>query len=293
MKKLISVLIMLCIIVSVSMPLCAAEGPYSIVDDAHILNESELSDLMNKFDNIRSEYNVDIVFVSTDALYNSAGVDASAHAYFDDHNRGYGDNRDGIMLYISMDERDYCFLVNGYADTVFSGSNFDYLENEVLSYLSSNDFAGAVNAFADVCDEVFYQAKNEDFYNNEAYDDYNFSFNFSVDDYNYSNNIGGYASKDTFSVVMTYIIAFAVAVFVAFLLTYNKVKQMKTAVKNNSANNYIKQGSFNIQFSKDIYLFSNVTKTPKPKQTSSSSRSSGGGFSGGGSGGRSTRSGKF
>jgi len=40
---------------------------------------------------------------------------------------------------------------------------------------------------------------------------------------------------------------------------------MKTVRKENYAQNYIKDGSFNLSISRDIFLFSRVTKTAKPK----------------------------
>ena len=56
---------------------------------------------------------------------------------------------------------------------------------------------------------------------------------------------------------------------------------MKTAVENDYAANYMKPGSMNLTMSRDLFLYSRITKTEKPKggsdtHTSSSGRTHGG-----------------
>lgn len=64
-------------------------------------------------------------------------------------------------------------------------------------------------------------------------------------------------------------------------LMHKKLCAMKTAVKEDYAGNYMKPNSMNLDFSRDIFLYSTVTKTEKTKSdsgshTSSSGRSHGG-----------------
>ena len=56
---------------------------------------------------------------------------------------------------------------------------------------------------------------------------------------------------------------------------------MKTAVENDYASNYVKPGSLKINASRDLFLYSRITKTEKTKSgsethTSSSGRTHGG-----------------
>ena len=67
----------------------------------------------------------------------------------------------------------------------------------------------------------------------------------------------------------------------AYFMMHKKLCAMKTAVKEDNAANYMKPNSMNLDFSRDIFLYSTVTKTEKPKSdsgshTSSSGRSHGG-----------------
>ena len=62
------------------------------------------------------------------------------------------------------------------------------------------------------------------------------------------------------------------------------MSQMKTAVENDYASDYVKKGSKNIRFSRDIFLYSHIDKRAKPKEQSSSHVSSSGKTHGGGGG---------
>ena len=59
---------------------------------------------------------------------------------------------------------------------------------------------------------------------------------------------------------------------------------MKTAVENDYAANYVKPGSKQLTMSRDIFLYSHITKTEKPKNNSGSHNSSSGRTHGGGGG---------
>jgi uncharacterized protein len=59
--------------------------------------------------------------------------------------------------------------------------------------------------------------------------------------------------------------------------------RMKTVRQQAGASDYMRPGSMRLHNSQDIFLYSHVSRTPKPKSTSSSG---GGGVSRGGSGGR-------
>ena len=60
-------------------------------------------------------------------------------------------------------------------------------------------------------------------------------------------------------------IIFITPAVVAFFMMRAKLSQMKTAHKQNYADNYFKRDSLNITRSKDVFLYSNTVKRPKPK----------------------------
>jgi len=92
------------------------------------------------------------------------------------------------------------------------------------------------------------------------------SFARNLDAYTMSTDVGGW------------LIAVVVGVIVAFIVVFTMKAQLKSVRSQPAANSYIVNGSFNLTHSRDIYLFRNVTRTPKPQNNGSSSgRKHGGG----------------
>ena len=52
---------------------------------------------------------------------------------------------------------------------------------------------------------------------------------------------------------------------IAFILMLSKLSQMNTAVKQSGADSYMKRDTLNLTVSKDVFLYSRTTKTPRPK----------------------------
>ena len=70
--------------------------------------------------------------------------------------------------------------------------------------------------------------------------------------------------------------ALLLPLILAYFMMHKKLCAMKTAVKEDYAGNYMKPNSMNLDFSRDIFLYSTVTKTEKPKSDSGSHTSSSG-----------------
>ena len=80
-------------------------------------------------------------------------------------------------------------------------------------------------------------------------------------------------------------LALIIGFVIAMLIMAIFKKQLKTVQMERGAVNYVRPGSMNVTAARDTYLYSTVSRTARPKNTSSgSSHSSGGGsYSGGGS----------
>ena len=89
------------------------------------------------------------------------------------------------------------------------------------------------------------------------------------DDYDYDEYYTDYEpeNKETnvFDIEKTLLISIAVGVAIALIITGVMRSKMKTVRFVNTAGNYIKHGSMNITRRHDIYLYSTVTKIPKPQ----------------------------
>jgi len=78
-----------------------------------------------------------------------------------------------------------------------------------------------------------------------------------------------------------YMFTTALAVVIGLIVVLILKGQLKTVHKQSRAHDYVKSGSMQVNVMNDIFLYRNVTRTAKPKNTSSgssgSSRSRGGG----------------
>lgn len=73
---------------------------------------------------------------------------------------GFGENYDGVLLLVSMEDRDWWMSTSGYGITAITDAGIEYISDKFLSDLSDGDYAGAFSTYAELCDEFFTQAEN-------------------------------------------------------------------------------------------------------------------------------------
>ena len=77
-----------------------------LVDDAGLLTEEESSALLNKLEDISQKYENEVGIVTVNSLEGKT-AEAYADDYYDYNGYGYGENDDGLLLLISMGEREW------------------------------------------------------------------------------------------------------------------------------------------------------------------------------------------
>ena len=256
---------LLCIALAVP---CFAGG-VRCVDDANLLSDYELQSVMEKLDEVSEKHNVDITVLTTYSTYGESVVEY-ADDYYDNSDWGQGLSRDGVMLMISMEDRDWYISTCGEGIHAITDYGVSYIGSEIINELSEGDYAGAFEHYADVCDKMLTQAENGKPYdvNNkvEEEDEESGGFNF----------MGGLMSL--FMGVLT-------AIFPTLGMK-NKLKSVNNQVK---ASNYVKNGSLNLAQKSDSFMYSHVATVPIVQNDShggSSTHMSSGGMSHGGGGGK-------
>jgi len=254
MKKLFSCVLLTLLLLTLFLPVYASFENPSIVDEAGYLMQSELDSLSKELDKVREKYNFEVA-IYTESDMTSSTAEASADDIYDYQGFGAGENADGIMLYICSDTREYHFTTHGKGLRYFNANGLAYLESKVVPYLSENDYYEAFEEYIETTDELLQMAKDGKPYNEKQY-----------------------SMKYLFGVIIVCLIA---PLLIAFWIMKRKLKKMKTAVENDYAANYIKPGSMRINTSRDLFLYSRITKTERPKggagtHTSSSGRMHGG-----------------
>lgn len=252
MKRKLSYIILTVFAFTLLLTLTVMAAPPAIVDEAGYLTESETAELTARLDRIRSQYNFDVAVYIEDTM---SGYDAESMAddIYDYNGYGLGESKDGILLYICKNPRRYHYTTCGYGITVFTDRGLEYMDNKVLPYLQEDQYYNAISTYADTAEELIEYASQGEPYN----------------------------EKDGTSILVTLAAVILAPFGIAGIATGSKSKQMNTAVKQNFADSYMREGSMNLAQSQDIFLYSVVNRTEKPKSDSSTHTSSSGRVHGG------------
>lgn len=256
-KALLSCIIAAVLVCSLCIAVLGEDTPPLLSDGAGLLSASEAESLSLRLEELSREYGISIVIVTVDST-----KDSSPQEYADDFfdYGGYGD--DGILLLISMEYSDWHVSTKGYGISVITDAGLDYMKEGFIDELSAGEYYGAFTSFADLCEDFIIRANSGD-----PYDSHNIRYPFR-----FFKNL---------------LISVAVGFVISFIVTLIMKGKLKTVHFNDSATVYIKEGSMKVTSSRDTYLYSHVTKIPKPTDSgkgSSTHTSSSGSIHGGGGG---------
>lgn len=264
MKKIFSLIITLLLCIFPFTISFAAEGD-RVLDKANLIEDSKEQLLREKIQTIANTYNFDVVILTVDSCEGKT-PEAYADDAFDYGGYGLGDNRDGLLFLISMEDRDWHISTRGYGITAFTDYGIQVLGEKLVPDLSDGNY---YEAFDKLLEEVpYYMEEAEggrpvDTYNNEE------------------------SGKSSFPFIAVVAISCGIGIVTASILR----GQMNTAKHQKLANEYVNKDSFKITSRQDVYLYSNVTKTKKPTENDdngggSSVHTSSSGSSHGGGGGK-------
>ncbi len=227
----------------------SAATPEKVVDDAGILSADEEARLSAKLESVSAEYGYDIAVVTVKSLQGKT-VRRYAEDYYDNHGYGVGDTKDGVLLLVCTSSREYHILTNGRAYDIFSEMDLNSLEDAFLGDLSQGNYYESFDAYADKC---------------------------------------GYIIKyDKRLSPVWIVISLVVGAAVAGIAVWSMSSKHKSVRPQRAATSYVRRDSFELDHSRDIFLYSHITRRIKPQQNSGGR---GGSFGGGGS--RGGRSGRF
>lgn len=258
-KRIVTLLVACFVCLTLTVPCLAAEFENPpIVDGAGYLSASENAELTERLQAIRQAYHFDVAIVTE---YEMSGYDAqsSADDIYDYGGYGAGENDDGILLYICAATREYYLTTHADGMRIFNEAGIDYLKMNIQPYLEEDAYYSAMQTFATLAEELLVTAAN-----GEPFSDL----------------------PNTPEYVLAVIgAALLLPLIIAFFMMLAKLAKMKTAVENNYAANYMKPGSKTLNVSRDIFLYSTVIKTKRPKSNSGGVHRSSSGRTHGGGGG--------
>lgn len=245
----------------------AADGLPRLVDMADLLSDSEEADLSYMLDEISERQQVDVVVVTVDSM---EGESATVYSddFYDYNGYGFGEDRDGILLLVSMEERDWSITTRGYGITVVTDAGRDYISEAIVDDLGLEDYVSAFTNFATLCDDFITQANEGTPYDADNLPD-----------------------EGGFGIIGSFVIAYGIAFIIALISTGIMKGQLNSVHSQSGADTYMKQDSMQLTKKNDMFLYTHVDRRKKPEKEpqspsggSTTHTSSSGATHGGGSG---------
>ena len=274
-RRMISFLLCLLLLLG-SLTWATADTLPHVVDFSGLLTQSEVNRLEEKIDALIDSCQLDVVIVTVDSL-DGKTVQEYADDYYDENLYGYGDDYTGILLLLSIGTREWYMSTCGEARYIFTDYGLELLGDTILPYLSDGAYYEAFDLWLDqipnLCEAYRDGAPVDGYVPPDAY------FPESGDEVIY------YEKETTPNHLISLLIG-AVAALVAVLIMRS---QMNTAKPQPHAVDYLRRDTYHLRTCRDLYLYSQVTKTRRSENNGSGGSSvhrSSGGRSHGGRGGK-------
>ena len=252
-KKLLSFILAFLLCVSL-IPAALADNDKSIVyDQEGLFDEFDTEIISGKLAELNRIYGVDVAVVTASSL-DGKTAEEYADDFYDENGIGQGENKDGILLLISESERVWAISTSGSCIGAFTDSDLDYIAENLLDYLSDEDWSGAAISFADDCGpclSAYASEPDKGNYSDDADDDYDY-------DYDYTTSVMYFNS-------VWLIGSLLVGLIVALIVTLSMKRGMKSVRMKSSAADYLRAGSFTPGRREDLFLYHTVSVTAKPK----------------------------
>ena len=163
MKKRISTfLLALLAALTLTVPAWAETQPGDalIYDTESLLTDGERQQLESLADQITWQYDCAVYVVTIyDYEQYADGVYEAACTIYNDYDFGIGEDRDGVLLLLSMYDRSYSLYVrDGYAQSMIGSYAQQQLEDSFLDYLGDDDWYGSFHAYLTTCADMMQQA---------------------------------------------------------------------------------------------------------------------------------------
>jgi uncharacterized protein len=286
--KLLSVVFVIAsIVIALSLSVSAANP--RLVDDADLLTDSEKSVLLERLDSLSSQNDFDIVIVTADnlsgysfygAFYSDEDIEEFADDYFDANGYGFGENHDGVLLAVNMNDRAYHISTSGSGIDAISDYDIEQLGGMIVSYLADADYYNAFSAFADEAAQCVIDYRNgvtdEYTYGDENYGEYNYG---NYGEYNYRNTLTK-AEKFKEDAPKNAIVSIIIGLVVGFISVTSMKNKLTSVSHKSGAADYAVTDSISFSNNAEVFLYNNITAVPKPKDPPQNKTGGGGGFSG-------------
>lgn len=245
--------IFVCLILLTALPYPASAAPAKVIDRAGLLSAYEESQLESSAIALSDTYGIDVVILTVESTY-GADVTEYADNYFDRNGYGIGSDHSGVLLMLSMEDRDWVITTSGKGIQALTDYGQEQIMDIVLEYLREDDYFHGFQAFHTELDTYF-----------AAYE--------RGEPIDYQPGVSDY--------IIRVLIALVIGALAGFITITVMKSGMKTAVFQHGARDYVVSGTYQIRAQRDIYLYSNLTRVRRSSDSSGTHRGSSGRSHGG------------
>lgn len=259
MRRYFCICIAFLLMVSLSIPVLASEDTPYVIDDAALLTPEQRRELNAYAAELASQYGI-AVYVMTVTDFHDYGEESQIFDvlwnYYHDNSLGCGKDREGMILMLSMAERDFAtFYYGENTEYAFNGFGQKQQEEYFLDNFGEDDWYGGFHDFLSSAEEFMEKAE-----------------------------AGEPVRDNPWQLSMLFIL---IACFIAFVVTRILWMRMANVAAQKSATRYAAAEGLVLTHRKDIFLHKDVRR--RKIESAGSGTDSRAHTGGGGSG----RSGKF
>lgn len=261
MKKISTIcLLILSLTLVIILPVHATE--FGLIEDrVGLLTEQEYAELNDLALQITEQHQCEVSIAIVKDIGTEDVIDFAKRVY-KENDYGLGDDKSGLLLLLSMADRDYALVARGYGNTAFTDHGKDVLlERYLLPSLGEDKYYEGFLSYLNQTAAFLEMAESGT------------PFDVDTDEEN-----------DEGSFLITLAIVFLFPLLIAGVVTYVFAAQMKTAVSERSAANYMPGEGVNLTRKTDTFLYKTETRTTIEKKSGGTSIDSDG---------SSSKSGKF
>lgn len=245
--KLVAAICFCYIIVFSMVPSVHAQGKQLVYDYAGVFSDAELEKLENKAQEMSAERSLDIIIVFWNEGYSEGELRNVADDFYDNGGFGYeAPHGTGILMAVDVKSRKYYFSTSAGAESYFTNSRLDDLEDAVVPELSDNDWYEASADF------IHFMRR---FHNP---------------------NLPVTMTERVTTSVSRLPIYIVIAVAGSGVIVFAMVKSRANGITVNG-NTYLRPGSFAVLQQDDIFVREHTTRTRIRRDPPSGSRGGGGG----------------
>lgn len=215
-----------------------------VQDDAGLLTVQEESDLESGCERLFHEYSTGVYIVTTPD-FGGGDIKNWQRQVFSEYNLGAYSEGSGVMLAISMAERDWGLVGFGTAQEAFSTYGRERLGNLILDDLSEGDFYEAFTKYLSIADDYLLAAEKGSPYTEK------------------------HRYGEGWRIPLIIGVSFLLSLGVSVGVVMSWKNGMNTRVRQNGAMDYLKAGSFYLSHQSDLFLYHTVKRTHRPKNNSS------------------------